>query len=123
MGEVPFGRSYGGVDTTPLFVHLTAEYARRTADDAFIDSIWPALKKAVSWIETIRAQDSNGLVSYARKRGTGLRNHGWKDSADAVFHADGSLADGPVSLVEVQGYAYLALTGMAAMAARRGEDA
>lgn len=119
MREVPFGRYYGGVDTTPLFVHLAAEYARRTADDAFINGLWPSLQKAISWIEATRAQDANGLVSYMR--GTGLINQGWKDSPDAVFHADGTLAHGPISLVEVQGYAYLALTGMAELAARRGE--
>jgi glycogen debranching enzyme len=118
--EVPFARYYGGVDTTPLFVHLAAEYARRTADDAFIDALWPALRSAISWIETKRAENPNGLVSYMR--GTGLINQGWKDSPDAVFHADGTLAKGPISLVEVQGYAYLALTGMAEMAARRGEQ-
>ena len=121
MREVPFGRYYGGVDTTPLFVHLAAEYARRTADDAFIDTLWPALKAAISWIETTRAGDPNDLVSYARSQDTGLRNQGWKDSANSVFHADGTLAQGPISLVEVQGYAYLALTGMAEMAARRGD--
>lgn len=121
MREVPFGRYYGGVDTTPLFVHLAAEYARRTADDAFINALWPSLRQAISWIETARAQDAHGLLSYDRARGTGLRNQGWKDSADAVFHADGSLAEGPISLVEAQGYAYQALTGMAEMAARRGE--
>ncbi|MDD7972337.1 glycogen debranching N-terminal domain-containing protein [Roseinatronobacter alkalisoli] len=122
LREVPFGRYYGGVDTTPLFVHLAVEYAQRTADDAFIDTLWPALRDAVSWIETTRAQDAHGLVSYARAHNTGLQNQGWKDSADAVFHADGSLAQGPISLVEVQGYAYLALTGMAEMATRRGDE-
>lgn len=123
LREVPFGRYYGAVDTTPLFVHLAAEYARRTGDDAFVDTLWPSLKRAISWIETTRARDANGLVSYARGRGTGLRNQGWKDSADAVFHADGTLAEGPVSLVEVQGYTYRALTGMADMAFRRGDNA
>ncbi|WP_284164766.1 amylo-alpha-1,6-glucosidase [Frigidibacter sp. SD6-1] len=121
LNEVPFGRYYGGVDTTPLFVHLAAEYARRTADDAFIDRLWPALCKAVAWIEARRAGDPNRLVTYDRACPTGLRNQGWKDSADAVFHADGTLAEGPISLVEVQGYAYLALNGMAEMARRRGE--
>lgn len=122
LREVPFGRYYGGADTTPLFVYLAAQYACRTADDAFIDQIWPALCNAVSWIEMRRDRDPNGLVSYARACETGLRNQGWKDSVDAVFHADCTLAEGPISLVEVQGYAYLALNGMAEMARRRGDE-
>lgn len=122
LREVPFGRYYGAADTTPLFVHLAAQYARRTADNAFVDRLWPALCRAISWIETQREGDPNGLVPYARACETGLRNQGWKDSADAVFHADGTLAEGPINLVEVQGYAYLALTGMAEMALRRGDE-
>jgi glycogen debranching enzyme len=35
-------------------------------------------------------------------------HQGWKDSKDAVFHADGTLADGPIALCEVQGYVYAA---------------
>ena len=39
---------------------------------------------------------------------TGLANQGWKDSGDAIFHADGELAEGPIALCEVQGYVYAA---------------
>jgi glycogen debranching enzyme len=122
LREVPFGRYFGAADTTPLFVHLAAEYARRTADTNLIDQLWPALRNAISWIEARRAQNTDGFLSYARACPSGLRNQGWKDSVDSVFHADGTLAKGPVSLVEVQGYAYLALIGMADMARRRGEE-
>jgi glycogen debranching enzyme len=37
-----------------------------------------------------------------------LANQGWKDSQDAIFHADGRLAEGSIALVEVQGYVYAA---------------
>ena len=32
LGEVPFGRYYGIVDATPLFVMLAAAYYQRTGD-------------------------------------------------------------------------------------------
>ena len=35
LGEVPFGRYYGSVDATPLFVVLAGEYFARTGDRAF----------------------------------------------------------------------------------------
>jgi glycogen debranching enzyme len=50
-------------------------------------------------------------------------NQGWKDSGDSIFHADGRFPEGPVALVEVQGYAYAAYRTMADLTARRGDNA
>ena len=122
VNELPFGQYYGGVDTTPLFVMLAAAYARRTGDMSFIAEIWPALDAATRWIETNAARHG-GFVSYARGETTGLANQGWKDSHDSVFHADGRSPVGPIALVEVQGYAFAALRGMAALARARGDAA
>lgn len=121
INELPFGKYYGGVDTTPLFVMLAADYARRTGDLAFIDGIWSALLAATAWIED-NARRHGGFVSYARAETTGLANQGWKDSQDSVFHADGSSPVGPIALVEVQGYAYAAFCGMADLARERGDE-
>ena len=63
-----------------------------------------------------------GFLSYARGETSGLANQGWKDSHDSVFHADGRSPIGPIALVEVQGYAYAALRGMAALAGARGDQ-
>jgi glycogen debranching enzyme len=119
--ELPFGRYYGGVDTTPLFVMLADAYAERSGDHAFIDQLWPALQSAMAWIERVCDADPRGLLSYERGAPTGLANQGWKDSHDSVFHADGRFPEGPIALVEVQGYVYAALGGMARLAAKRGE--
>jgi glycogen debranching enzyme len=123
LGELPFGRYYGGVDTTPLFVALACAYADRTGDLAFIDGLWDALRNAVAWIEKFGDSDGDGLIDYARGADTGLSNQNWKDSEDSVFHADGKFPDGPIAVVEVQGYAYAAFKGMADLARRRGESA
>ncbi len=119
LGELPFGKYYGGVDTTPLFVVLAGAYAARTGDLALIAGLWPSLVAAMRWIEG--AGDGDGFVDYARAADTGLANQGWKDSEDSVFHADGREAAGPIALVEVQGYVYAALRAMADLARRRGE--
>jgi glycogen debranching enzyme len=120
--ELPFGRYYGGVDTTPLFVMLAGAYAQRSGDHELIDRLWPALQAAAGWIERVCDGDPNGLLVYARGEQTGLANQGWKDSHDSVFHADGSFPDGPIALVEVQGYAFAAYRAMAALAKRRADD-
>jgi len=122
VNELPFGRYYGGVDTTPLFLMLAGAYEERTADHAFIDGIWPQLVAAAAWIEANAARH-DGLLSYARAQSTGLANQGWKDSHDSVFHADGSSPQGPIALIEVQGYAYAALRGMARLARSRNDAA
>jgi len=121
LGEVPFGLYYGGVDTTPLFVALAGRYYRRSGDRAFLDRLWPALRRATEWIERCCDADPDGLLAYARGEAGGLSNQGWKDSDDSVFHQDGSMPTGPIALVEVQGYAFEALQAMAALAEARGE--
>ena len=119
LSELPFGRYYGGVDTTPLYIHLACAYADRTGDMAFIDGLWPSLCAAAEWIET--ASRSTGFLTYQRAAESGLANQGWKDSFDSVFHADGRIPKGPIALVEVQGYVFAAFQGLAKLARLRGE--
>lgn len=122
LRELPFGRYYGGVDTTPLFVMLAGAYARRTGDLAFVDRLWPALLSATAWIERVCGNNTDGFLDYARGESTGLSNQGWKDSEDSVFHADGRFPKGPIALVEVQGYAFAAFRAMAELAELRRDD-
>jgi glycogen debranching enzyme len=121
LGEVPFGRYYGGVDTTPLFVALAGAYAERTGDYAQLERWWLALERAAGWITMMADRHPLGLISYVRAMDGGLTNQGWKDSGDSIFHADGRFPQGPVALVEVQGYAYAAYSTMASLTARRGD--
>ncbi|WP_304176352.1 amylo-alpha-1,6-glucosidase [Phenylobacterium aquaticum] len=123
LGEVPFGRYYGGVDTTPLFVALAGAYAERTGDLQLIDDLWPALTAATAWMEHFGDTDGDGLIDYARGAESGLANQGWKDSQDSVFHADGRFPKGPIALVEVQGYAFAAYKAMSRFALWRKDVA
>jgi glycogen debranching enzyme len=106
LGEVPFGRYYGSIDATPLFVVLASAYFERTGDRAFLEKLWPHVERALGWIDRYGDRDGDGLVEYARRSPTGLTQQGWKDSHDAIFHADGTLASAPIALCEVQGYVY-----------------
>ncbi len=105
-GEIPFGRYYGSVDSTPLFLVLAAAYQHRTGDMALIRSIWPNILMALQWIDKWGDADGDGFVEYARSSDEGLVQQGWKDSHDSIFHADGSMATAPIALCEVQGYVY-----------------
>jgi glycogen debranching enzyme len=119
-GEIPFGRYYGSVDSTPLFVMLAGAYHRRTGDTAFIESIWSHLRAALEWLDRYGDPDHDGFIEYHRRSPKGLVQQGWKDSHDSVFHADGRLADGPIALCEVQGYAYAARLAGAELAGLLG---
>lgn len=106
LGEIPFGLYYGSVDATPLFVVLAGAYYDRTGDKDFIESIWPNIELALKWIDEYGDMDGDGFIEYLRRSRDGLIHQGWKDSRDSVFHADGTLAEGPIALCEVQGYVY-----------------
>jgi glycogen debranching enzyme len=120
LKEIPFGRYYGSVDSTPLFVALAGAYYERTADRELIERLWPNLESALQWIERYGDGDGDGLIEYQRHSDDGLLHQGWKDSDDAICHADGSLAEGPIALCEVQGYAYAAWRAGAKLAALLG---
>ncbi len=51
LGEVPFGRYYGSVDATPLFVMLAGRYYDRTGDLETIRALWPNIEAALTWID------------------------------------------------------------------------
>jgi glycogen debranching enzyme len=120
-GEVPFGRYYGSIDSTPLFLMLGGAYFDRTGDLQTVRALWPHFERALQWIDRYGDRDGDGFVEYARETSRGLANQGWKDSYDAVFHADGRLADAPIALCEVQGYVYAAKRAAARMAAALGD--
>ena len=120
LREVPFGRYYGSVDATPLFVLLAGAYAERTGDYDTIARLWPHIEAALTWIETHSALDGDGFLRHSRSSGDGLANQGWKDSFDSIFHADGRLAEGSIALAEVQAYVFAAQQVMARVAARLG---
>jgi glycogen debranching enzyme len=123
LREVPFGRYYGSVDSTPLFVMLAGAYFRRTGDLELIREIWPNIERALGWMHNYGDLDGDGLIEYARRSPTGLVQQGWKDSHDSVRHSDGTLAVGPIALCEVQGYAHAAWRHAANMAAALGHRA
>jgi glycogen debranching enzyme len=123
LREIPFGLYYGSVDSTPLFALLAGLYAEHTGDFETLRELWPNIEAALGWIDGPGDLDRDGFVEYHRSAEEGLLNQGWKDSQDAIFHADGSLAEGPIALCEVQGYVYAAKRLLARTARRLGHHA
>jgi len=121
--EIPHTPYYGTVDATPLWLMLLDEYERWTGDSTLIERLWPNALAALDWLDRHGDLDGDGFIEYQRLSERGLVNQGWKDSADSVRNRDGSLGEGPIALVEVQGYAYAARRGLARLARLRGDEA
>ena len=117
-GEVPFGRYYGSIDSTPLFLWLIGRYVSAAGDMKLAEELWPNVERALDWIGNHGDRDGDGYIEYQRETPRGLANQGWKDSLDAISHDDGTLAKPPIALAEVQGYAYAAYSALAEVAGR-----
>jgi glycogen debranching enzyme len=99
---------YGSIDSTPLWIRLLHRAWRWGMPAGEVRDLLPNLRAAVGWLLTEADADGDGLVEYIDASGQGLVNQGWKDSSDSVQHLGGSLAEAPIALCEVQGYAYAA---------------
>jgi hypothetical protein len=115
-------RYYGSVDSTPLWICLLADAWRAGMPDAEVRELLPALRRALGWMRESGDSDGDGFLDYIDRTGTGLANQGWKDSGDSIQWRDGALAEGPIALCEVQGYAYEAAVGGADLLDAFGDD-
>jgi glycogen debranching enzyme len=120
-GMIPHTPYYGTVDATPLFLLLAAGYYRWTGDLETLSALRPHLDAALRWIDEHGDLDGDGFIEYRRRSRGGLDNQGWKDSHDAIVHADGSLAEPPIALVEAQAYVYFAKRRIAEVYEALGE--
>ncbi|MCW2508411.1 MAG: sle [Modestobacter sp.] len=114
---------YGTVDATPLFVVLLGELQRWSIASDQVEALLPNADRALAWIEQYGDRDGDGFVEYERSTEVGLANQGWKDSWDGINSADGTLAEPPIALCEVQGYVYSAYVARSHFAYGAGDDA
>ncbi|MCL6477370.1 MAG: amylo-alpha-1,6-glucosidase [Peptococcaceae bacterium] len=122
-GEIPHTPYYGSVDSTMWFVILLADYTRWTGDREFFREMSGNLARALEWCEKYGDLDGDGYIEYLCQSEKGLSNQGWKDSQDGVVGPGGEIPDGPIALVEVQGYYFRALMDAAEAYALAGEEA
>ena len=120
FGLQPWQPYYGSVDATPLFVHLLGEVHRWGAPPDRVRELLPAARAAVAWCAANADRHPRGYLTYAADEHA-LHNQGWKDAADSMVHADGTLADQPIALVEAQAYHWRALRELAALERALGD--
>lgn len=116
---------YGTIDATPLWICLLHDAWRAGMADSDVTALLDNLEAALRWLGDYGDSDGDGFLEYLDTTGHGLANQGWKDSGDSIRRHDGTLAEGPIALCEVQAYAYeAALSGAALLDAfgRPGGD-
>ncbi|MGW6014566.1 amylo-alpha-1,6-glucosidase [Streptomyces sp. NPDC055210] len=121
FGQVPYGRYYGSVDATPLFLVLLGAYVEQTGDTALARRLEPNARAAIGWMLDHGGLTSRGYLVYRADEG-GLANQNWKDSPGAICSGDGSRPTGPVTAAGAQGYAYDALRRTAQLARTVWDD-
>jgi glycogen debranching enzyme len=112
---------YGSVDATPQFVMTLASVSRWGFAKQTIAALLPNADRALDWVRNYGDKDGDGFVEYSRLNDHGLLNQGWKDSWDGINFADGTLAEPPIALCEVQALVYSALQARAWMAYDGGD--
>ncbi|GAA1256499.1 amylo-alpha-1,6-glucosidase [Arthrobacter pascens] len=112
---------YGSVDATPQFVMTLGSVSRWGFGKDTIAALLPHADRALDWIRNYGDKDGDGFVEYERLNDQGLINQGWKDSWDGINFADGTLAEPPIALCEVQALVYSAYLSRAWMAYDAGD--
>jgi len=121
IDAIPHTPYFGSVDATPLFLVLIAQHAKWCGNLGLFEELRPNVERALEWIDRYADLTGSGYVTYDSPVSEGLVNQGWKDSGNAVVNRDGSLAEPPISLVEVQAYVYMAKTAIAELFDRAGD--
>jgi glycogen debranching enzyme len=121
LGEVPHDSYYGTVDATPLFLVLLSELVRWTGNWGLVNELREPMERALEWVRKHGDLNGDGFLSYKSRSTRGIRNQGWKDSANSICFRDGRQAEPPIALAEAQGYAYDARVRVAELLAQMGE--
>jgi glycogen debranching enzyme len=113
---------YGTADATPLFVVAAGEL-HRWHPSLVSPELVAQVDRALDWIIRSGVGDGSGFLEYQRGTEQGLANQGWKDSWDGINFADGTIAEAPIALAEVQAYTFAAFRARARIAAASGDSA
>lgn len=119
---IPQRAYYGTQTTSAMFVVTLSEYWHWTGDTAALQHYRDAALGALEWAQRYGDRDGDGFLEYERRSPLGLKNHGWKDSDEAIRYPDGRLVENPIATIEEQAFYWLALQRMAEILIALGEE-
>jgi len=121
LHRIPHTPSYFSIDSTALYLLLVCESVMWSGDLEYFELLRAPILAALEWIDGPADLDGDGFVEYPpRIAGQPLRQ-GWRNARDSVVHADGTPAEGPVALAEVQADVYHAKRRLAQLFGQLGD--
>src|SRR6185437_11810549 len=103
----PLGRTYASMTSSAFFGVAVSELWHWTGDRGRVGALIEPALAALRWLDTNGDPDGDGFYEYEPRSEDPIKNQGWKDSDDAIVHADGSQVRDPIAMCEVQGFVYL----------------
>ena len=122
LNIIPQRAYYGTQTTAAMFVVALSEYWHWTGDLAALERYRDAALRTFEWADRYGDRDGDGFLEYTRRSERGLKNHGWKDSNEAIRYPDGRLVENPIATVEEQAYHWIAMQRMAEILVALGDD-
>jgi glycogen debranching enzyme len=122
LNLLPRAAYYGSQTTSAMFVVALSEYWHWTGDTAALEHYRTAMLRTFEWARRYGDRDGDGFLEYTRRSSKGLKNHGWKDSDEAIRYPDGRIVEDPIATVEEQAYHWIALQRAAEIFVALGED-
>jgi len=105
-----------------MFVVTLSEYWHWTGDTDALRHYCDSALRALDWAQHYGDRDGDGFLEYERRSPLGLKNHGWKDSDEAIRYPDGRLVENPIATIEEQAFYWLAMQRMAEILIALGEE-
>ena len=113
LNYTPHARSYGSLTTSGFYPFVVAQLWHWCADKALVQPYVDPAVAALKWLTDRSDRNRDGFFDYQTRSTMGMENQGWKDSGDAMVHADGSAVKTPIATCEEQGIAYAAMFNLA----------
>jgi glycogen debranching enzyme len=108
LETLPWSRHYGSLTTSAFYPVALAEAWHWTGDRGLVEPLLEPALRALEYVDRYADMDGDGFYEYLGRSERPQRNQGWKDSDEAIVHADGSRAEPPIATCEAQGFVYLA---------------
>ena len=108
LGFNPRSRSYGSATTSGFYPVVLAELWHWTGDKELVGPLIEPALKALRWKDVWADMDGDTFYEYLTHSVQGTKHQGWKDSGDAIVHADGTQVEPPIATCEEQAFVYVA---------------
>lgn len=105
---LPWDRNYASVTPSAFWPVTLSEAWHWTGDRELIGPLIEPALRALRWCDEHGDLDGDGFYEYTSRSSHAQKNHAWKDSDEAIVHADGSQAEDPMGTCEEQAYVYAA---------------